>query len=153
MDFEKEINALKSTMQVQAVALHDLTEKLDVEIPPVGSVIAFAGPLANVQPNYLLCDGQSLPRVGIYKPLFDVIGTSWGGDALNNFNLPDLMGLFLRGVDGGVGRLVSSSCVLLTGSGGPPCLRLSRWVKRFSPQLSRRQRLGARHLMRLLPPP
>jgi microcystin-dependent protein len=35
--------------------------------------------------------------------LFAAIGTRHGGD-VNNFNIPDYRGRFLRGTDGGVGR-------------------------------------------------
>ena len=34
-----------------------------------------------------------------YNPLFRAIGTSWGGDASPNFNIPDLRGRFVKGVD------------------------------------------------------
>ncbi len=32
-----------------------------------------------------------------------MIGTSWGGDGIGTFNLPDLRGRLVRGVDGGAG--------------------------------------------------
>ncbi len=75
--------------------------------PPIGSIAAFAGPPLKVPPNYAICDGASVP-VGEpgskFNALFQVIGTSWGGDGVNNFNLPDLQGLFLRGVSKDSGR-------------------------------------------------
>src|ERR1051326_3150408 len=84
-----------------------------VKDPPLGTVIAYSG---NFVPNltkweedhgWLLCDGRMLDRTEQnqkYQPLFDAIGSSWGGDGANKFNLPDLQGYFLRGVDGNAGR-------------------------------------------------
>ena len=81
--------------------------------PPIGTVMAFAGNfLPNLQTwednnGWLLCDGRMLDRTASgnkFQPLFDVIGSSWGGDGANRFNAPDLRGYFLRGVDGGTNR-------------------------------------------------
>lgn len=69
--------------------------------PLIGSVHAFAG---SVPPaGYLVCDGSAVSRV-TYARLFAVIGSSWGGNGVDNFNLPDLRGRFLRGVDMGAAR-------------------------------------------------
>lgn len=80
--------------------------------PPIGAVTPFAGPGPGEaewenRHGWLLCDGRSLDRKasnGLYQPLFDAIGSSWGGDGVNKFNLPDLQGMFLRGVDGKANR-------------------------------------------------
>jgi microcystin-dependent protein len=77
---------------------------------PIGTIMAFAGPISPAweQANgWLLCDGRSLDRTAqnqLYMPLFNAIGSSWGGDGVNMFNVPDLRGRFLRGVDGGSAR-------------------------------------------------
>jgi microcystin-dependent protein len=71
---------------------------------PVGSIIAHG--TATPPPGYLACAGQSLSR-DEYPDLFSAIGTSWGSSSEANgaqrdgtrFNLPDLSGRFLRGVD------------------------------------------------------
>src|SRR4051812_35904885 len=74
--------------------------------PPIGSITAYAGPgpgdnAWETQHGWMLCDGRELNRTVLaFKPLFDIIGSSWGGDGVNSFNLPDLQGLALRGVDG-----------------------------------------------------
>jgi hypothetical protein len=69
--------------------------------PPIGTVVAFAGPVSNIPDNWLVCDGRVLSRADSkYRLLFAAIGTSWGGRD-NTFNLPDMRGLFLRGVDKG----------------------------------------------------
>jgi microcystin-dependent protein len=77
---------------------------------PIGSISAFAGPgpLDSNWENangWLLCDGRPLDRTqSAYQNLFNAIGSSWGGDGVNSFNLPDLRGRFLRGVDGNTNR-------------------------------------------------
>ena len=65
---------------------------------PVGSVMAFMG---NTPPSgWLLCNGSELLRTN-FAALFAVIGTSSGaGDGSTSFRLPDLRGMFLRGVNG-----------------------------------------------------
>jgi hypothetical protein len=65
---------------------------------PVGGIVAFAGPVASIPGNWMVCDGRALKK-GDAKELFDAIGTSWGGDGAPYFFIPDLVGLFLRGVD------------------------------------------------------
>jgi len=65
---------------------------------PTGTVISYAGP--NPPAGYLICDGSAVDRT-TYPSLFAAIGTAWG-NANNNpqkFNLPDLQGRFLRGLD------------------------------------------------------
>jgi microcystin-dependent protein len=69
-------------------------------IPP-GMISAFGGAVAPT--GYLLCDGSAVSRT-TYAALFSVIGTNYGaGDGSSTFNLPDLRGQFLRGVDGSAG--------------------------------------------------
>ena len=69
----------------------------DILIPP-GSINAFMG--INPPPGWLLCDGTVVGRTA-YARLFAVIGTSSGpGDGSTTFHLPDLRGMFLRGVNG-----------------------------------------------------
>ncbi len=57
--------------------------------PYVGEIRIFAGTFAPA--NWLFCDGQSLP-VSQNPQLFQTIGTTYGGDGVNNFNVPDLRG-------------------------------------------------------------
>jgi len=65
---------------------------------PPGAVIAYMG--TNAPNGWLLCDGSAISRTQ-YASLFAVIGTSSGyGDTTTTFNLPDLRGVFLRGVNG-----------------------------------------------------
>jgi microcystin-dependent protein len=71
------------------------------EILP-GSVIPVAGPDFE-SPDLLLCDGTSYPSSGSYQTLFNAIRSAWGSTQ-SDFNVPDLRGRFLRGVDNGTGR-------------------------------------------------
>jgi len=67
------------------------------DLVPTGTIIPFAGPAENVPDGWLLCDGQAYAN-STYPDLNAAIGTSWGGSS-DIFNVPDLRGYFLRGVD------------------------------------------------------
>ena len=71
---------------------------------PVGTVMPYAGKYETIQglaaQGWLLCDGTAW-QVSAQKTLFAAIGTAFGGDGTTTFNLPDLRGQFLRGVDMG----------------------------------------------------
>jgi hypothetical protein len=70
---------------------------------PIGAVVPFAGSnLDNLQSGWLLCDGRPLATRD-YPELSAALGLAFGGDGDGDFNLPDLRGMFLRGVDGGSG--------------------------------------------------
>jgi microcystin-dependent protein len=74
----------------------------DITVPssdrvPTGSVMPFAGSSAPL--GWLLCDGSAVSRT-TYAALFAVIGTIYGaGDGSTTFNLPDLRGRVVAGVD------------------------------------------------------
>lgn len=69
---------------------------------PVGSVIAFAG--EEIPNGWLLADGRALKKDS-FPDLFAVLGVRHGqgidsqGAKIADFNLPDLRGRFVRGVD------------------------------------------------------
>lgn len=74
---------------------------VEVSAPP-GTVVAYGGAVA--PSGWLLCDGQAASRTS-NKALWDAIGTSFGaGDGVLTFNVPDLRGRFVRGVDHGAGH-------------------------------------------------
>ena len=68
---------------------------------PSGAVFWFA---ANTAPTgYLKANGIAISRT-TYSALFAVIGTTYGaGDGSTTFNLPNLLGEFIRGWDDGRG--------------------------------------------------
>ncbi len=65
---------------------------------PAGMIIPFAGPEENIPDGWVLCDGSILNK-NDQPRLFNAIGTAWGnGGGGDNFNIPDMRGVFLRGV-------------------------------------------------------
>ena len=44
------------------------------------------------------CDGQSLP-ISQYNVLHSLIGTTYGGDGVNNFNLPNMQSISASGAE------------------------------------------------------
>ncbi|MCR9255379.1 MAG: phage tail protein [Alphaproteobacteria bacterium] len=66
---------------------------------PVGTVIMWLGQKGQWPTGWLYCDNSSV-SASQYQGLFNVIGTTYGGDS-SNFNLPDFRGYFVRGVDDG----------------------------------------------------
>ncbi len=57
--------------------------------PYVGEIRMFAGNFAPI--NWMFCEGQLLP-ISQYETLFNLIGTTYGGDGQSTFALPDLRG-------------------------------------------------------------
>jgi microcystin-dependent protein len=88
----------------------------------IGKITASAR--SSTPPRHLLCQGQEVSRT-TYADLFAAIGTTWGtGNGTTTFNVPDLRGRFLVGVDGGTNRVTSAVAALanLGGTGG------SQWL-------------------------
>jgi microcystin-dependent protein len=67
---------------------------------PVGTILIFAGDLGNVPAGWLPCDGEPISKA-TYSQLYTAIGDAWGTPNSTSFNVPDLRGMFLRGVDAG----------------------------------------------------
>ncbi|MEJ1295970.1 MAG: phage tail protein [Candidatus Sedimenticola sp. (ex Thyasira tokunagai)] len=87
-----------------------LEQQIILSQPPVGSVIPFPGDLMIVlegREELMLADGRQL-KVIEYPALFAVLGWRHGygqeEPSKEFFAIPDLRGLFLRGVDGGSKR-------------------------------------------------
>jgi microcystin-dependent protein len=57
--------------------------------PYVGEIRIFGGNFAPV--GWMLCQGQTLP-IAQYETLFNLIGTTYGGNGQTTFNLPNLQG-------------------------------------------------------------
>jgi hypothetical protein len=84
---------------------------------PSGAVMAYAG--ATIPAGWMLCDGAAVSRTGATADLFAAIGTAWGsGNGSTTFNLPDMRGLFLRGVDGSAGKDPDTSTRTASNPGG-----------------------------------
>ena len=84
-----------------------------------GMIAPFAGPADKIPAGWLLCDGSAVSR-SEYIHLYNAIGVCWGeGDGSTTFNLPDLRGMFLRGVSGESGNDGdAASRGMLTNNGG-----------------------------------
>jgi microcystin-dependent protein len=57
--------------------------------PFVGEIRIFAGNFAPA--GWMFCEGQQVP-ISENETLFQLVGTTYGGDGQENFNLPDLRG-------------------------------------------------------------
>jgi hypothetical protein len=89
---------------------HDVARKYGA---PTGSIIALAGLAPNddvltreLKENYVFCDGSIL-GADRFPELYRVIGTTYGEAGETTpvlFLLPDLRGMFLRGLDDGTNR-------------------------------------------------
>ncbi len=87
------------------------TEFYEVEcipagISPIGSIIAYGG--VSAPTGWLICDGQAYNKT-TYASLFQVIGVSFGSTgstagATDMFRVPELRGMFIRGLDTGATR-------------------------------------------------
>ena len=80
-------------------------------VAPAGAVLHFA--MAVAPSGWKVCNGQAVSRV-TYAALFATLDTLYGaGDGSTTFNLPDLRGEFIRGVDSGrgvdAGRVMGSA--------------------------------------------
>jgi len=76
-----------------------LTQAGAVQGVPVGTVNAYVG--ATAPAGWLLCDGTAYngttnPK---YAALFDLIANTYGGSDITDFQVPDLVGYFIRGLD------------------------------------------------------
>lgn len=98
--------------------------QVNLAAPPIGAVLDYAGGAA--PSGYLLCSGQEVSRA-TYAALFNVISTAYGaGNGTTTFNVPDLRGRVVAGMDnmGGfaAGRLTNQpggvNGLVLGGGGG-----------------------------------
>ncbi|WP_175868722.1 phage tail protein [Bartonella gabonensis] len=68
-----------------------------ISVYPTGTIGIFG--MQFFPEGWLPCDGAAYLRTD-YPALYEAIGTRWGGsDSWTKFNVPDLRGVFLRGVD------------------------------------------------------
>lgn len=84
-----------------SVPLGALVAAVQQALCPPGTVVAYMGTTA--PDGWLLCNGASVSRT-LYNNLYTVIGNASGSADAASFNVPDLRGMFLRGVDGTAGR-------------------------------------------------
>ena len=92
--------------------------------PYMATIMIFAGNFAPL--NWAYCDG-SLQSIAENTPLFALIGTTYGGDGMQTFALPDLRGRIPVGTGSGpgispveLGQTGGSESVTLTTNNLPP---------------------------------
>lgn len=95
-----EINANKARIKDGGVTPAKLSAT--VAVVPTGAILPFGGTSAPT--GFLLCNGSAVSRT-TFSVLFSTVSTAFGiGDGATTFNIPDLRGRFLRGVDGAAGN-------------------------------------------------
>jgi microcystin-dependent protein len=92
--------------------------------PYVGEIRLWSSP--RIPNGWLPCNGQQL-AISQYEVLFALLGNTYGGDAVSNFNLPNLQGVLAVGVGQGAGlsnyalaQTAGAYAVPLTGAQVPP---------------------------------
>src|SRR3954465_6263612 len=85
--------------------------------PFVGEVRMFGGNFAPV--GWADCNGQLL-AISQNSMLFSLIGTTYGGDGITTFGLPDLRSRTPIGVQGTLGESAGTETVTLTTATLPP---------------------------------
>ncbi|MEQ1733867.1 MAG: phage tail protein [Bacteroidia bacterium] len=105
------IKAIPTTVTVGSTTIQNIVNAAVASAVPAGLVQHFANITAPA--GYLECNGAAVSRT-TYAALFAAIGTLYGvGDGSTTFNVPDLRGEFIRGVDKGRGvdaaRVVGSA--------------------------------------------
>ena len=86
-----------------------------VGVTPIGSLMPYAG--TTTPAGFLLCSNVAVSRT-TYADLFAVIGTTYGvGDGTTTFNVPDLRGRIIAGLDN-MGGTTASRLTATTITGG-----------------------------------
>ena len=101
-DLQQQLEELKASFvafKEKSTELEESLSKASTTLLPVGSIVAFAGLVDKIPSNWKLCDGKALSYAE-FPVLWERIGITWGGTGREEFKLPDLRGIFLRGVDG-----------------------------------------------------
>ncbi len=109
-------NALQNLTLVGNTLSISNGNSVNLGVIPSGCIMSYAG--ATTPAGWLICDGSAISRT-TYSNLFANIGTAYGsGDGTTTFNLPDLRGRFLRGVDGTAGNDPDKSTRIASNIGG-----------------------------------
>lgn len=96
-----DVGSLNDDLAGTQLSFLALLQALASLVVPAGAVCSFAG--SSAPDGWLVCDGAAVSRT-TYAALFEQIGTVFGaGDGVATFNLPDLRGEFVRGLDSGRG--------------------------------------------------
>lgn len=80
---------MKQLFTISLFVLLLFSSNIKAAQPYVGEIRMFAGNFAPA--GWMFCEGQLLP-ISEYETLFQLIGTTYGGDGESTFALPDLRG-------------------------------------------------------------
>ena len=89
---------------IGSISISNLSSLIAEALNPPGTIVAFGGDTNRIPIGWLLCNGNGL-AISNYPRLYATISTNWGqgyidGIKVGDFSLPDLRGMFLRGVNG-----------------------------------------------------
>ena len=121
-DGEGKNNEARAHALVPVFAIADATM-------PIGAVFPILWPDWNYTPDFPagtleIASGQALSRTG-KNALFNAIGTHWGaGDGSTTFNIPDMRGLFIKGLRDPAA--FNCSGIAASASGDPDCYAIHR---------------------------
>ncbi|WP_298141239.1 phage tail protein [Flavobacterium sp.] len=62
----------------------------------LGTIVAHVGNFPTANGCYIPCDGRTM-QISLNEALFTIIGTTYGGNGVTTFNLPNLNGKILKG--------------------------------------------------------
>ena len=103
------LNGNSRTIKYTGITCEELTECITTPEPTptvvIGQIVLFGG--ASIPSGWVSCDG-SLLDVATYPDLFTVVGTTYGGDGVTTFGVPDLRGRVPVGTGTGVGLTARS---------------------------------------------
>ena len=89
---------LQTTAGAYTYEMPALPKEQRTAATPIGAIMPFAG--SKPPAGWMVCDGRRLKR-DEFVSLFDTIGYTYGGDpGGGEFDLPDLRGRFVRGLNG-----------------------------------------------------
>lgn len=103
-------------------AFKDYSDYLDLLLPPVGTILPFAG--STDLTGWLICDGREV-SAATYPKLAAICGTKFGTAAAGSFKLPNLKGRSIVGLDSSqtefdtIGKTGGAKSVTLTVSNMP----------------------------------
>lgn len=97
------MRALEAGVDGEIIYIYVDTGRADSS--PAGGTIVWWTPTP--PPGWLFAQGQAISRAQ-YQKLFSIIGTTFGtGDGISTFNIPDLRGRTVIGLDSGAGRVTN----------------------------------------------
>lgn len=96
------LSKIQTSSMADSAVTADIIADGAVQGVDTGTIAAFG--VTTAPSGYLKCNGAAVSRT-TYADLYAVIGTTFGtGDGSTTFNVPDLRGVWVRGLDDGRGK-------------------------------------------------